>query len=95
MGEQAFTLIIINCAFHVIPLLFHYFSPKSAAANISCVVSLGCGEYPPEPLGNVDVTSAFNITKFHLIHQCVRSLLVLLKHAVCSTPHFTYFRIDS
>ena len=59
------------------------YSPKSAAAEISCVVSLGCGEYPPQPLGNVDIAKVLNITRLHLIHQCVNSLWILFKHAVC------------
>ena len=63
-----------------------YFSPKSEAARISCVVSLGCGEYPPEPLGSIDVSKVLNITRLHLIHQCVSSLWILFKHAVCNLP---------
>ena len=71
---------------HSLLSLHVYLSPKSAAANISCVVSLGCGEYPPEPLGNIDIVNVLNVTGLHLIPQCLSSLCILFRHAVCSLP---------
>ena len=58
-------------------------SRGSPAARISCVVSLGCGVYPPEPLGNTDIADALKIRKLHKIPARLRELLTLLTTAVC------------
>ena len=58
-------------------------SYKSQAAKVSCVVSLGCGIYPPEPLGNTDIADALKLTKLYSAPRRLSDLLTLLTTAVC------------
>jgi hypothetical protein len=58
----------------------------SPDAKISCVVSLGCGIYPPEPLGNTDIADALKVTNIHKVPSRLKELLNLLTTAVSLIP---------
>ena len=60
--------------------MYVYRSP--VRTKISCVVSLGCGDYPDEPLGNTDVAEALNPAKMYQMPRRINSLWTLFKHAV-------------
>lgn len=66
----------------------------SPAAKISCVVSLGCGIYPPEPLGNTDIGDALKTKSIHKVPSRLKELLTLLTTAVSAlvssfSEHYT------
>ncbi|MCG8622070.1 MAG: hypothetical protein MJE68_08775, partial [Proteobacteria bacterium] len=50
------------------------------------VVSLGCGIYPPQPLGNTDIASALKMKSFHKVPSRLKELLTLLTTAVSLIP---------
>ena len=54
----------------------------SPDAKISCVVSVGCGVYPPEPLGNTDIADALKMKNLHKLPSRLKELLNLLTTAV-------------
>ena len=55
---------------------------KSTTTDISCLVSVGCGIYPPEPIGNTDIVEAFNPLKFTQIGSKIKDTVTMLTTAV-------------
>ena len=74
-GPDSITFYLV-CNFDLV------YSYKSPAAKISCVVSLGCGIYPPEPLGNTDIADVLKITKLLSAPRRLDDLLTLFTTAV-------------
>ena len=61
----------------------------SSAAKLSCVVSLGCGIYPPKPLGNTDIGNALTLSNFGKIPSCLWQLFSLMISTVCQHNYIT------
>ena len=59
-----------------------YNRQKKEGTKISCLVSVGCGIFPPEPIGNTDIAAAIRVTQLHKAPGRMMELLKLLTNAV-------------
>ena len=50
--------------------------------DIACLVSVGCGIFPAEPIGNTDIIEAFNPMKLTQMRSKLKSALTMLTTAV-------------
>ena len=58
---------------------------SSSSQKISCVVSLGCGEFPAAPLGNTNIADGLGPPKPNILASRVKELLSLLTSTVCTS----------
>lgn len=54
----------------------------TVSTDVACLVSIGCGIFPPEPIGNADIIDAMSPMKLTQLPSKIKDLVSMLTTAV-------------
>ena len=58
---------------------------STVVTDVSCLVSVGCGIYPPDPIGNTNIVDAITkVTEFLKLREKIKNTAITLTSAVSS-----------
>ena len=67
---------------HFVVYKIHRGEKMTVTTEVACLVSIGCGIFPPEPIGNADIVDAMSARKLTQLPSKVKDMVTMLTTAV-------------